>query len=440
MTDEPAYPPTDIVEISAGGGRWSESVQAFREYNYRLFATGQLFSTTAVWMQRIAQDWLVLELTGSVTAVGFMVVMQFGPILALGMFGGVIVDRYPKRLLIICTQTTVALIGAALATLTLLGLVQAWHVFALAGLLGLVSVIDQPARQVFVSELVTQSALRNAISSNSAIFQVGGMLGPAVSGVLIVSAGSGWAFASTVAACLVSLGMLIAIRPSRLYALPTVRRSKGQVREALRYARRKPAIFWTLLLLVFVASLGLNWPVLLAAMAHGVYHSGAAGYGLYNSALAAGSLAGALLSMHRRSVRLRAVVIAVGGFAALKLLSGLSPLEVLFIAAIAAAGLVSILMWTAANALLQLSSNRGIRGRIMALYLLITVGGQAIGGPVLGWVCDVAGARAGMVASSAVPLAAAIAIALIVARHGGLRLRAGFGAGGLPIRIVREKG
>ncbi|MFV0434885.1 MAG: MFS transporter [Leucobacter sp.] len=388
---------------------------ALRVRNYRLYAVIQLFATTASWVQRIAVDWLVFELTGSVTAVGFIVVVQYGPTLLLGMWGGVIVDRYEVRRLVMAAQAFLLAASGVLALLTFTGAVQVWHLFVVAAAVGLVQVVDEPARRVFVSELVDQSLLRTAISTEAAIFQTASMIGPAISGVLLVVAGGPWVFAVTAGFYAVSLTLLLFIDRGRLLLAPSAPRAKGQVVEALRYVRRKPIIFWTLLLLVFVAGIGLNWPVVLAPMSEDVFGAGASGYGVYNSALAAGALIGAFVSMRRTTLRLRSYVFAVLGFSGFKLLAAAAGVEWVFVALLALSGMCLVLMWTSASSLIQLSSNRAIRGRVMALYLLIAIGGQALGGPILGVVTTAYGARIGMAFSAAVPLLAALAIAMIFA-------------------------
>lgn len=397
-------------------------VSALRIPNFRLYAAAQIFALTAVWTQRIAQDWILFQLTGNVKAVGLLAFMQFGPILIFGIIGGVIVDRYSKRALIITAQTVVITSGVVLAVLSFTGLLEAWHIFVLAAVVGLCSAVDQPARQVFVSELVGRQLLANAVSTNSAIFQTSMLIGPAVAGLLLANWGGGWAFLATAIGGSVSLVLLLMIRTAQLTQFPSVPRAKGQVREALLYVRKKPVIFWTLILLMFVSTIGMNWSVLLAPMADNVFSSGAQGYGAYNSVIAIGALTGAILSMRRMGVRLRSFYGAVIGFTTCKLVAAFMPIEWAFMTAIAVAGLGSVLMWTAANSLIQTSSNMLIRGRVMSIYLLVAVGGQALGGPLLGTLVDLWGARTGMLISSVVPLLAAIIIGWVVTRVHGVPL------------------
>lgn len=408
---------TGVIPVPQRKPTWRDMVSALTVRNYRVYAIAQILALTSVWVQRVTQDWILFQLTGNVTAVGFLIVMQFGPILLFGMIGGVLVDRYPKRMLILISQTVVILSGATLAVLTFTGMLEAWHIFGLAAVVGLFSVIDQPARQVFVSELVGRQNLSNAVSTNSAIFQTSALIGPAISGIILASYGGGWAFLVTAIGGSLSLIFLLMINRNELVRFPVAPRQKGQVREAIEYVRRKPVIFWTLMLLAFVAGIGMNWSVLLAPMADRVFDAGATGYGSYNSAIAAGALTGAILSMRRSGVRLRTFFSAVMAFTTLKFLSAFMPYEWLFMVTIAVAGMCSVLMWTAANALVQTSSNMLIRGRVMSIYLLISVGGQALGGPLLGSLVDLFGARAGLMISGSVPLVAAIVIALIVTKR-----------------------
>lgn len=383
---------------------------------YGIYASSQLASTIAIFIQRVVQDWVVFELTGNAALVGVLVMFQFGPTLLLGMWGGVLVDRRSTKTILIITQAGAAVIALALTVLAFTQQLSAGLIFAAVGIVGCLQLVDQPARQVYVGEIVGSTHLPNAISLNSSIFQVGTMVGPAIGGLLI-PLGSEWAFLSGSILALASLVLLVVLGDP---AHPRERapRSRGQIREALLYCLRTPAIFWTLLVLIFVSLLGLNWPVLLTAMAERVFGTGGTGYGLYTSVVGAGAILGALLSLRRTSVRLRSVYINAVGFMAFKLLAGLVDSQALFVAALALAGCFNVLMWTASNTMLQSSSRRSIRGRVMSLYLLIAVGGQAIGAPVLGWIVEQLSPRWGMIISAGVPLIAALLIGTILAvRH-----------------------
>lgn len=404
---------------------------ALRVRNYRLFVISQIVSNTAIWMQRIAQDWLVLRLTGSVTAVGITVAMQFAPLLFFGLFGGVIADRYPKRTLLIITQALSGILAAALAALTLLGVVEVWHVLVIAFGLGMVIVVDNPARQAFVSEMVGHRYLRNAISLNSSVFQLGGLVGPALSGAMIFAVGEGWSFAiNAVAACFVVL-MVWLMRTSELQPAPVVPRAKGQLREGLRYVRGKPEIAWTILLVGFLGMFGLNMPVLLTAFSSSVFHVGPSGLGLFSSLLALGALGGALLSTRISTIRLRSLVSYVVTFGLLQALAGYAPGRLTFSALLVGIGFMTLIFITSANSMVQLRSDPTLRGRVMALYVLVLVGSQAIGGPVIGVISEQIGPRIAMALSGLIPAVAAVVIGLVLARTGHftvqVTLRNGFG-------------
>ena len=409
--------------------RGREQFASLQEQPYRRFIASQFLATIALWTQRVAADWAVMELTGSITLVGFLVVFQFGPTLLFGMWGGVLVDRYPTRTILIISQSVALAVGTVLAVTAQVGALSTWLIFACTGCLGLAAIVDEPARQVRVSQLVPRTALANAISMKSISFQIGGILGPALSGFLLATAGVPWAFTAYVALQAMALvALILALAPTRHLTHPRAPRARGQISSALRYAWRKPDIRWTLLLLVFVCTVGLNWPVVLVAMTTSEFHSGPTGYGLATSAMAVGSLAGGILSLRRVHQGLRSVVVSVAWFSACRMLCALAPVEWAFLGTLAAAGICLVLMWTAANALLQWSSNETIRGRIMSLYLMIAVGAQALGGPLLGWSCATIGPRTTLLISAAIPLTAAIVLALTVARRPRL------GRGDLPER------
>jgi MFS family permease len=278
---------------------WPRSFAALEVRDYRLYLTSQMVATTGLWMQRIAQDWLVLELTGSVTAVGVAVALQFLPVLLFGLLGGVVADRFPKRTILIVTQSTLALVAATLGTLALTGAVQAWHVYVLATVLGFVTVVDNPTRQVFVSELVGQAHIRNAVSLNSSVFQLGALVGPALSGALIHAVGQGWSFLLNAASCLVVVTMVAVLRTRPAPAAKRATGQTGELREALRYIARTSEVGWSIVLAATIGLFGLNMPVILAAFADHVFSTGVRGYSLFNSLSAAGALTGAILSARR---------------------------------------------------------------------------------------------------------------------------------------------
>lgn len=396
---------------------------SLRVRNYRLFATGQLVSNTGTWMMRIAQDWLVLSLTGSAAAVGITTALQFLPMLLVGLYGGVVADRYAKRTLLVITQAAMGLLGLALAALTLSGAVHVWHVYLIAFLLGLATVVDNPARQAFVVELVGPADLRNAVSLNAANFQTARILGPAAAGVLIAAVGSGWAFALNGISFIAPLAALLMMRDSELHRLPRAPREKGQLREGLRYVAGRPELIWPIVLLGFVGTFGFNFPIWLSAFVDRVYHAGAGTYGLLNTLMAAGSLAGALLAARRSSPRMRMLVGAALLFGMLEIAAALAPTLWLLAALLVPIGLFGLTFTTTANASVQLATDPVMRGRVMSLFLMVFMGGTPIGAPIIGWVTDTYGPRVGFVAGGLVSAVAAVVVGLVLARIGNLKVK-----------------
>ena len=309
--------PTSTHESKTGG-----TFSSLKIRNYRLFATGAVISNTGTWMSRITQDWLVLSLTGCRRRRRH----HHGPPVPsdalFGLYGGIIADRLPKRRLLLISQAALGLCGIALAVLTLSGVVQVWHVYLIAFLLGMVTVVDNPARESFVSEMVGPAQLRNAVSLNSANFQSARLIGPAVAGVLITTVGSGWAFMFNGLSFLAPLVGLLMMRTSEMHASVTVKRAKGQLREGLRYVSGRPDLIWPIVLVGFVGTFGFNFPIFLTAFADEIFHGGAGMYSFFNILMAAGSLAGALLAARRRSSRLRMLVAAGTAFGLLEIAGG----------------------------------------------------------------------------------------------------------------------
>lgn len=443
MTPPPAQAQTSAltapINLVAARPPWRHTFVSLQVRNFRLFATAHLVAVIALWMQRIAQDWLVLELSGSVTAVGITVAMQFAPSLLLMPLGGIVADRYSKRRILMISQGAAGLLAAVMAVLSLTGGIAVWHIYAIAFVLGLVTVIDQPARQVFVNELVGPAHLRNAISVNSSIFQLGGMIGPAVSGILITAVGGGWAFAVNAVACCFTVVMLGCLRLSELVRSTPVPRSKGQLREGLDYALGKPTILWPAMMAAFIAVFAMSLPVMMAAYADNIFRSGAAGYGLLNTLVAVGALAGALASTRRATLRLRTVIGAAGAYGVLLAVSSAAPSLPLFCAVMVMAGFAALTFLTSANQLVQTSTNVLIRGRVMSLYIMVLIGGQAIGGPLIGTLAEHLGAPWAMFIAGAVPAVAAAVIAVVLARRGQLELKMDLRSRRRPLLIVQSR-
>ncbi|QES48856.1 MFS transporter [Streptomyces venezuelae] len=407
--------------------------------NYRLFATGQVVSNTGTWMQRIAQDWLVLSLTGSASAVGITIALQFLPMLLFGLYGGVLADRLPKRPLLLATQGAMGLTGAALGVLTLTGQVQVWHVYLTAFLVGMITVVDNPARQSFVSEMVGPDRLANAVSLNSANFQSARLVGPAVAGVLITAVGSGWAFLLNGLSFAAPVIGLLLMRPQELHPTEPRPRAKGQLREGLRYVAGRPELVWPIVLVGFIGTFGFNFPIWLTAFTEDVFHADAGTYGLLNTLLAVGSLAGALLAARRGRARLRLLVAAAALFGGLVAVTAFAPGFWLFAALLVPVGMFGLTVNVVANSSVQMATDPEMRGRVMALFMMVFFGGTPLGAPLVGWVTDHLGARTGMAAGGLISLAAALAVGLVLCRVGRLRLRVGrHGVAFVPSARPRE--
>ncbi|GAA4913558.1 MFS transporter [Streptomyces coeruleoprunus] len=420
----PGHNPHDTRHTPPPGReRTDGTFSSLKVRNYRLFFTGAIVSNTGTWMARITQDWLVLSLTGSAAAVGITTALQFLPLLLFGLYGGVIADRYPKRRLLIVSQGALGLCGLALAALTLSGHVQVWHVYLVAFLLGMVTVVDNPTRQSFVSEMVGPAQLRNAVSLNSANFQSARLIGPAVAGLLIASVGSGWAFLVNALSFLAPLTALLLMRPAELHKVERAPRGKGQLREGLRYVARRPELIWPIALVGCIGTFGFNFPIWLTAFADGVFHVGPGTYGLLNTLMAAGSLGGALLAARRGTSRLRLLVGAAVVFGVLEMTAALSPSFWLFALLLMPIGMVGLTVNVTANSIVQLATDPVMRGRVMSLYLMVFAGGTPIGAPLLGWITDTFGARIGFATGGVLSLVSAVLIGLVLSRATGTRLR-----------------
>ncbi|MFG2354355.1 MFS transporter [Streptomyces sp. NPDC048521] len=420
--------------------RKSSMFSSLRIRNYRLFFLGQVVSNTGTWMQRIAQDWLVLSLTGSSAAVGITTALQFLPMLLFGLYGGVLVDRLPKRPTLLVTQASMAVTGLALAFLTLSGHVQVWHVYVAAFAVGLATVVDNPARQSFVSEMVGPEQLQNAVSLNSANFQSARLIGPAVAGLMITGVGTGWAFLANGLSFAAPIAGLLLMRARELHVVERAPRGKGQLREGLDYVAKRPELIWPIVLVGFIGTFGFNFPVWLSAYADDVFHSGAGSYSLFNTLMAVGSLGGALLAARRGTARLRVLIAAAVAFGTLEIVAAVAPSYWLFALLMVPIGVFGLTVNVTANTAVQMATDPAMRGRVMALFMMVFMGGTPLGAPVVGWITDTYGARVGFALGGIVSAAAAAAIGLVLARIGGLRLAVGWHHGHPQVRFVpRER-
>ncbi len=398
--------------------------RSLRVRNYRLFAGGQVVSNTGAWMQRVAQDWLVLNLThNSGTALGVVTTLQFTPTLLLGLWGGVVADRYDKRRLLLCTQILMALCALVLGLLEVGGVVAIWHVYLVAFVLGVITVVDNPTRQAFVVEMVGRADVANAVSLNSATFNSARIVGPAVAGVLISAIGIGMVFVLNAASFVAVLAGLLLMRVSELHRTKPVARKKGQLREGLRYVRARHDLLLPMALVFVVATFGLNFQVTIALMAKGVFHTGAASYGLLSTMLAVGSLSGALISSRRKArPRIRLLLGAAFAFGIFETLAGLMPTYALFGILLIPTGIASLVFTTSANASVQMGSSASMRGRVMGLYLLVFLGGAPFGSLLIGWLAQVTSPRISIVGGGVVSFVAAVVLGLVFARRKGLRV------------------
>jgi MFS family permease len=378
---------------------------------YRIYLGGQSLANTGTWMQSIAQDWLVYDLTRSSFSVGVTMALQFGPILALGLHTGAVADRLPKRRILLITQTLNAVATAALAAITLSGAVRPVHVYAFALLSGLIFAFDAPARQAFVSEVVPPSRLRAAIALNAAVFQATRLIGPALAALLIASAGTGWVFAVNAACYAGPVIGLLRLRPSDLTPAPAARREPGTLRATARYLGQRPDIVWTIVLVGVFGTFGLNFPIVLTAMAKSAFGGNASTYGLFNIALAVGSAAGALFAGAAARPRAHVLALAAAVFGLLQVAAAFAPDMALFLVLLGAMGLANLAFQSMANASVQLATDSRLRGRVMGLYMLAFIGGTPLGAPLIGALTSHFGARAGMTACGVVPALAAIGVA-----------------------------
>ena len=393
--------------------------------NYRIWFIGAVISNIGTWMQRTAQDWLVFDhLTEhDAGAMGITMSLQLGPQLFLAPVAGLVADRFNRKRLLVATQSVMALLSAALGILVVIGAAQLWHVYGFALLLGIVSALDAPVRQTFVSELVRDDYLPNAVALNSASFNVARMIGPAVAGILTVAVGPGWVFLINTVTFVALLLSLWKIPAASLRQLPKAAAGKGRIREGLRYVRYRPDIVVVLVAIFIVGTLGLNFVLFIAAMVGTEFGLDAGAFGLMNSIMAIGSVTGALLAAGRQKPRLRLIFGSAGAFGVTAGIAALAPDYFWFGAALVPVGLFAITMMTSANSYVQTTTDPVMRGRVMALYMAIFMGGTPIGAPLVGWVANVAGPRWSMSVAAASGLISALIGLLWIIRAKRLRIR-----------------
>jgi MFS family permease len=377
----------------------SPTFRALAHRNYRLYYTGGFVSNIGTWMQRVAQDWLVLLLSNnSGTALGITTGLQFLPILLLSPYAGAIADRFPKKRLLQIAQLMMAAPAVLLGFLAVTGLVEQWHVYAMALAFGVATAFEAPVRQSFISELVTPDDLQNAVSLNSASFNGGRIIGPGLAGLMIAALGSGVEATGVVillnavsyGAVLIALSWIRGGLPERDGPPPA---RKGMVTDGLRYVRSRPDLLLVLGVMFFVGTFGLNFQLTSALMATEVYGKGAGEYGVIGSIMALGSITGALLSARRTTTSLRLVLVSAVVFGSVEIFIATMPTYLTFVLLTPLIGITALTTITSANTLMQLSVPAELRGRVMALYLMVFMGGTPIGSPLIGWVGETYGAR-----------------------------------------------
>ena len=373
----------------------SRAFRALENFNFRLWTAGGLVSNIGTWMQRVAQDWIVLtQLTHhDATAVGIVTGLQFAPQLLLLPWSGLAADRFNQRKLLMLTQASMGVLATALGILTISGYVRLWHVYVFAFVFGAAAALDAPVRQTFVGELVGDERLPNAVALNSTSFFVGQMIGPAVAGLVIAKTGTGWAFllnGLSFGAVLLSMYML---RVQELRTNARASRRPGGFIEGLRYVWARPDLRSILVMLFLIGTFAMNFPIFVSTMAVNVFHADARGFGLLSSIMAIGTLSGALLAAGRDKPKFGTLFLGSGVLGIGCALAAFSPGYWWFSASLAVIGVAALTFTNGTNSMMQLSTKPTMRGRVMAIRVGVGLGGAAIGAPIVGWVANHFGPR-----------------------------------------------
>nr|WP_243795485.1 MFS transporter [Saccharopolyspora gloriosae] len=393
---------------------------SLRVRNYRYYASGQVISLTGTWMQRAAQDWLVLELSGgSAGALGVAVALQFLPTLLLTLWAGTAADRFDKRRLLIGTQIALGVCGLLLGLLDVSGIVRLWHVYAFCAVLGAFAAIDAPVRQSFVVEMVGPAQLTNAVALNSMIFNLARIVGPALAGLLITAVGTGWVFLVNGISSAGVVGGLLLMNVALLHRPDRVPKERGQLLAGLHYVRRRPDLVAVMVLVFCVSTFGMNFESTFAVIARNVFGRDADGYGLLITMLAVGTLSGATLAARRSAragSRLRLMVLGAAAFGLLEAVGALMPDYWSFAVMLIPVGIAVMTFTTSANSTVQLSVDPSMRGRVMGLYMLLFLGGKPLGGLASGWLAEVLGPRSPVLLGGVASLLAAAGCGLLLWR------------------------
>jgi MFS family permease len=399
--------------------QWAGTFRSLRSFNFRLWTAGALVSNVGTWMQRVAQDWLVLtQLTHhSASALGMVMGLQFAPQLLLLPWTGSAADRLNQRKLLMLTQATMGVLAFILGVLTIAGVVRLWHVYVFAFLSGSAAALDAPVRQTFVAEMVGDADLPNAVALNSTSFNAARMIGPAAAGLLIARVGIGWAFllnGLSFGAVLISMSFF---RLRELHASPRALRTTSGFLEGLRHVWRKPELRAILIMLFLIGTFGLNFPIFISTMAVSVFHSDARGFGLLSSIMALGTLSGALFAAGRRKPSLTSLLAGAGVFGLGCTLAALAPGYWWFAAALIVIGAAALTLTNGTNSIMQLSTEPAMRARVMALRVGIALGGTPIGAPIVGWVANYFGPRWALGIGAGAGFAAALVAVYVLARR-----------------------
>ena len=393
--------------------------RSLTSFNFRLWTAGGLISNVGTWMQRVAQDWLVLtQLThNDASALGIVMGLQFAPQLLFLPWTGSAADRLNQRKLLMLTQATMGVLAVVLGVLTISGAVRLWHVYVFALLSGSAAALDAPVRQTFVAEMVGDEDLPNAVALNSTSFNAARMIGPAVAGLLIARVGIGWAFLVNGLSFATVLISMYFFRLSELRTNARAHRSTSGFLEGLRYVWRKPDLRAILIMLFLIGTFGLNFPIFISTMAVNVFHSDARGFGLLSSIMAVGTLSGALFAAGRQKPSLTSLLVGAGVFGLGCTLAALAPGYWWFGAALVVIGAAGLTFTNGTNSIMQLSTEPAMRGRVMALRVGIALGGTPIGAPIVGWVANHFGPRWGLGVGAGAGFTAALVAAHVLARR-----------------------
>lgn len=388
--------------------RTFDMFRSLRSPNYRRWAFGAIVSNVGTWMQRTAQDWIVLaQLTDrSATAVGTVMALQYAPLVLLLPLTGLAADRLDRRKLLLATQTAMALLALSLGILTITGWVRLWHVYVFAFLLGCVTAFDAPVRHAFVGDLVGEKDLGNAVALNSTSFNSARMIGPAVAGALIAKIGTGWVFLVNAASF---LPVLVAIGSIQVASTHRERSAdRGSLADGFRYVWNREDLRTILVMIFLVGTFGINFPIFLSTMSVSVYRKGANEFGLLTSFMAVGSVAGALLAARRRTPGIGVLVTSGALFGVGLALAALAPSFALFGVALVLVGVSAQTFTTTANSTIQIASDPRMRGRAVSIFLAVALGATPIGAPIVGRVADVLGPRWGVAVGAASGFVAAL--------------------------------